>query len=300
MVSPSPSPPILPGIDLIPAFAHLFRLPVAILAGAAGATAVYVANPDAPILHVLLTALILVCMTSAACAINDYWDIEKDRIDHPDRPLPSRQLSLPQAWWAAALLFAVALLAALSLGPAPFWLVAASTVVLWDYSHLLLYNGILGNLIVASFISSLILLGSLVAHRPFALLYPMGFLFGYALAKEIIWDIHDAHGDRTQGIITLANQWGDATAFSLAWGLLFLLLGSIPLACAFLPITHPLLFALFSSLSILCLGAAVINYQWQRSDRAYQTLIGWERFSMVCGVFALLALSFPLLSSGVE
>lgn len=290
MVSPSSSPPIFPGINLIPAFFHLFRLPLGILAGAAGAAAVYVANPNTPVLHGLLTALILVCMASAACAINDYWDIEKDRIDHPDRPLPSRQLSLPQAWWAAVILFTVAMLAALPLGLAPLLIVVVSTVVLWNYSHWLLYSGIVGNLIVASIGSGLILLSSLVADRPLALLYPMGFLFFYALAKEIIWDIHDAEGDRSQGIVTVANQWGDTAAFSLAWGLLFLLLGSIPIASVLLPMSHPLLFVLFSSLTIFCLGGAVMNYQRQRSDRAYQVLIGWERFSMVCGVFTLLAM----------
>ncbi len=290
MVSPSSSPPLLPGIHLIPAFVHLFRLPVGIVAAAAGSATVYTLNPETSILHFLLTALILVCMTSAACAINDYWDVEKDRIDHPDRPLPSRQLSLSQAWWSAALLFAVAILAALPLGYAPFLLVVVSTVVLWNYSHLLLCNGIFGNLIVASIISGLIWLGSLIADRPFALLYPIGFLFCYALAKEIIWDIHDAEGDRSQGIVTIPNQWGDAAAFTLAWGLLFLALGSIPIACFLLPIPHPLLFALLSSLTILSLGAALLPYQWQRSDRTYQTLIQWERFSMVCGVFTLLAM----------
>jgi geranylgeranylglycerol-phosphate geranylgeranyltransferase len=299
MVSPSSSPPILLRIDLIPAFVHLFRLPVGMLAGAAGAASVYVTKPDTPIWQGLLTALILICMTSAACAINDYWDIEKDRIDHPDRPLPSKQLSLPQAWWSATLLFSVAILAALPLGLPPLLLVVVSTVVLWNYSHLLLYSGIVGNLIVASISSGLILLGSLVADRPIAMLYPIGFLFCYALAKEIIWDIHDAPGDRSQGIATVANQWGDTTAFSLAWGLLLLLLGSIPIACTFLPMSYPWLFALFSSLTILCLGGAVLNYQRQRSDRAYQVLIGWERFSMVCGVLALLVMSFPHLSYGV-
>jgi geranylgeranylglycerol-phosphate geranylgeranyltransferase len=270
-------------------FAHLFRLPVGIIAAAAGAATIYSLKPDTPLLDYLLTALVLVCITSAACAINDYWDIDKDRIDHADRPLPTKHLSLSQAWWAAVMLFGIANLCALLLGFAPFALVAISTVVLWNYSHLLLYSGIFGNLIVASIISGLILFGSLVAERPFDLLYPIGFVFVYALAKEIIWDIHDAKGDCRQGIVTVADQWGDATAFSIAWGLLISILVSIPIACSLLPMSHPLMFALCLSLTTLSLGAALICYQQQRSDRAYQTFIFWERFGMVCGVFALLA-----------
>jgi geranylgeranylglycerol-phosphate geranylgeranyltransferase len=188
------------------AFIHLFRLPVGILAALAGCATVAVLNAATPLTNYLLTAFILSSMTSAACAINDYWDIDKDCIDHPDRPLPSGQLTLSQAWWAAIVLFSGAIVAAVPLGLAVFCLVAVSTVLLWHYSHLLLYSGILGNVVVAASITTLILLGSLVAQRPFAMLYPAGFLFCYALVKKIIWDVHDTIGDRSQGIITIANQ----------------------------------------------------------------------------------------------
>jgi geranylgeranylglycerol-phosphate geranylgeranyltransferase len=290
MITPSPLR-LPPNIDAIRYFAHLFRLPVGIIAAAAGVVTIYILQPDTPLSDYLLTALVIVFMTSAACAINDYWDIEKDRIDHPDRPLPAQHLSLSQAWWAAVILFALANFGALSLGFYPFLLVAVSSVVLWNYSHLLLYSGIFGNIIVAAIISGLILLGSLVAGHPFDLLYPIGFVFIYALAKEIIWDIHDAKGDRGQGIVTIADLWGDAAAFLIAWSLLIFIFVSIPIACYLLPISHPLLFALFSSLMLLTLGGALIYYQRQRSDRAYQTFIFWERFGMVVGVFALLAIA---------
>jgi geranylgeranylglycerol-phosphate geranylgeranyltransferase len=227
-------------------------------------------------------------MTSAACTINDYWDLDKDRIDHPDRPLPSAHLSLQQAWWAAVILFGYALIAAVPLGLYPFILVAVSTVLLWNYSHLLIYSGILGNAIVAVIVAALIFLGSLVADRPFAMLYPMGFLFCYALAKEIIWDVHDATGDRHQGIVTFANRWGDRVAFSIAWGLLAVLLGSIPVALCLLSMAHPLLFAVFSLVTLLILGTALAHYQQQRSLSAYQRFVFWERLSIVFGVIALL------------
>jgi geranylgeranylglycerol-phosphate geranylgeranyltransferase len=228
-------------------------------------------------------------MTWAACAINDYWDVEKDRVDHPDRPLPAGVLSRSQAWWAAVILFSSAVIAAIPLGLHPLILVVFSIGLLWHYSHLLLYSGILGNFAVAFIITDLILLGGLVAHRPFALLYPACFLFGYALAKEMIWDVHDAAGDRSLGIVTLSNHWGDRVAFAIAWGLLGSLLVSLPVALYWLPMRYPLEFALFAGLLLLSLGVGLRQYQQQRSPESYQNYIFWERLSMVFGVFALFA-----------
>lgn len=274
-------------IGLIQAFAQLFRLPVGILAGIAGYVSVYALAPTRPLHHYLLTAAVLALMYFAACTINDYWDIDKDRIDHPERPLPSNRISLQQARWAAIILFASALIAAIPLGFYPIILVTVSIALLWNYSHLLLYNGILGNFIVALVVSNLIFLGSLVAGKPFAMLYATGFLFCYTLAKEVIWDVHDAKGDRSQNIMTIPNRWGDQTAFFVVWGLIALLIMSMPIALLWLPMAHPLVFAGFSSAMLLCLGLAIAHYQQQRSDEAYKQLVFWERVSMLLGIVGL-------------
>ncbi len=286
MISTS-SPQFSNSISLIRAFAQLFRLPVGILAALAGCATLY-ALTATQLQQYLLTASVLFCMYSAACAINDYWDLDKDRIDHPERPLPSGRLRARQTWWAAVVLFACALIAAIPLGLYSFILVAVSTVLLWNYSHLLTYSGILGNAVVAAIIAALIFLATLVVGRPFAMLYPTWFLFSYTLAKEIIWDVHDAVGDHTQGIVTVANRWGNRTAFLAAWGLIGMLIGSIPVALLLLPMARPLLFAVFSPVMLLSLGKALARYQQQGSVSAYTGFIFWERLGMLFGVLGLL------------
>lgn len=288
------SPNAIGGIRLIRAFAHLFRLPPAILAALAGCATIYALHSTAQLPQYLLSAVVLVCMNSAACAINDYWDLDKDRIDHPERPLPSGRLKPQQAWRAAVILFAWALIAAIPLGLYPFILVAVNTYLLWNYSHLLLYSGILGNVVVSVVVASILFLGGLVAGQPFAMLYPTGFVFFYILAKEIIWDVHDAAGDRAQGIVTVANRWGDSIAFFSIWGLIGGLTGSIPIALLLLPMKHPLLFAGFSSIMLVTLGVATARFQQRRSARAYEGFILWERLSVLFGVIGLLGTAPPL------
>jgi geranylgeranylglycerol-phosphate geranylgeranyltransferase len=287
------SPNSIDGSARIRAFGELFRLPVSLVAGLAGCATTYALNSTLPLQTYLLTIIILVAMTSAACAINDYWDLDKDRLNHPKRPLPSGRLSLEQAWWSAVILFVCALGAAISLGFYPFVLVAVSILLLWNYSHLLKYSGIVGNVLVAAIIAELIFLGSLVAHKPFAMLYPLGFLFLYALARELIWDVHDTDGDRQIGIVTVANRWGEQTAFRIAWGLISALLASIPVALFVLSMVHPLLFAIFACAMLLSFGIMLIPYQQQRSARTYERFVFWERIGMLFGVLGLLGTAPP-------
>ena len=294
-MSTSSSPNSIGRIRLLYAFVQLFRPTPSILAALAGCATVYALDGATQLHQYLLTASVLVCMTSAACAINDYWDLDKDRINHPHRPLPSGRLSPQQACWAAVVLFTCALFAALPLGLYPFILVAVSTVLLWNYSHLLTVSGILGNMLVAAIVAALILLGSLVAGRPFAMLYPIWFLFCYILAREIIWDVHDAEGDRAQGVVTVANCWGARAAFLIAWGLFGVLMGSIPVALLLLPMAYPLWFAVFSSVMLLSFATALARYQQQRSSRAYEGFILWGRLSMLFGMVGLLATASPLI-----
>ena len=288
MTSTSSSHNSMGGISLIRTFAHLFRLQPGILAAMAGCAAIYALNSASQLPQYLLTAIILLCMNSAACAINDYWDLEKDRIDHPERPLPSGRLKPRQAWWAAVIMFATALIAAIPLGLYPSILVGVNIILLWNYSHLLIYNGIFGNLIVSAVVASILFLSGLVAGQPFAMVYPTGFVFFYIWAKEIIWDVHDAAGDRAQGIVTIANRWGAPTAFFIAWGLMVALMVSIPVALFLLPMKHPVLFAVFAPIMLLLLGVATARFQRQRSASAYEGFVLWERLSVLFGVIGLL------------
>ncbi|BAY21200.1 prenyltransferase, UbiA family protein [Calothrix sp. NIES-2100] len=291
----SPSPQENHTIRLIRDFAQLFRLPVAIVAALTGCATIYAINSAASLQQYLLTAIILILTHAAACAINDYWDVDKDRIDHPQRPLPSGRISPQQVWWTALILFIGAVVAAIPLGISCLILVTVSSILLWNYSHILLRSGILANFIVATIASAVILLGSLVGDRPFAMLYPIGFVFLYTLAKEIIWDLHDTAGDRSQGIVTIANSWGKETAFGIAWGLMGTLIISIAIALLLLPMAHTLMFFVFSTAMLVSVAIALLRYQQQGSVTAYEGFVFWERIAMLLGVVGLLGTAPALL-----
>lgn len=288
MVTLPSSPKHFNSPNLIQGVAQLCRPTLSVLAAVAGCLTIFALQPDASAWIYLQTATVLICMTAGAFAINDFDDIEKDRVNHPERPLPSGALLPHQAWWIAVMLFCGALGAAVPLGLACWILVAISTLLLWNYAAILNISGILGNGVVAMIVATLIFLASLVAERPLAMLYPSAFLFFYILAKEIVWDIHDAEGDRQRDVHTIANIWGPTPAFSIAWGLIVLLLTSIPIAIIQLTMAHPVLFGLCAPMMLVSFALALFRYQKIQTSLTYKNLIVLGRLGMILGLVGLL------------
>ncbi|NET35680.1 MAG: hypothetical protein F6K19_27255 [Cyanothece sp. SIO1E1] len=72
-----------------------------------------------------------------------------------------------------------------------------------------------------------------------------------------------------------------------------MLIASLPMVLLLLPMTHPRFFTIFSLAMLLSLGAALMRYQRQRSVKAYEGFIFWERLGMLSGVIGLLGTAPP-------
>src|SRR2546430_10354321 len=91
----------------------------------------------------------------AICAfsmvVNDYYDIEVDRVNQPTRPLPSGQVSKKGAVGIAAVVLGVGFAAAgLLLDLTAVLIVALYSFLAWLYDSRAKKDGLAGNLIVAS------------------------------------------------------------------------------------------------------------------------------------------------------
>ncbi len=86
--------------------------------------------------HFAAAALASTCLYASGAIQNDLADMARDRALHPTRPLPSGQVRPSSAFVAAVLALTVGILAAASLGAAPFVaaLAAGGAIVLYDYA----------------------------------------------------------------------------------------------------------------------------------------------------------------------
>ena len=108
-----------------------------VLAGAALASAAAPVTAPVTLGGVVLLALAMVLYYTAGMYLNDLFDVELDRLERPERPLPAGHLSKREALGATMLLFSVGTFCLSLLGTAPLvsGLVLVALIVFYDAWH---------------------------------------------------------------------------------------------------------------------------------------------------------------------
>ena len=220
-------------------------------------------------------------------AYNDITDIETDRLNRPDRPLPSGKISSSSAMIGligTMVLSIVSLLAGL-------WKLSSegetdsiiSSVVIWAAAILLLilyegvsgirglkHSGLIGNFCIAVAIGMDVVFGASGLGSPTdqKVLALAGMAVSFSLAREVIKDIEDIHGDFDR--VTFPKKVGIENARSVAWllTLLAVVLLFAPFMFGIFPIHHILFVAPGGFLLML-----VKSKLFLEEDRAAQYLI---------------------------
>ncbi len=220
-------------------------------------------------------------------AYNDITDIETDRLNRPDRPLPSGKISSSSAMIGligTMLLSIVSLLAGL-------WKLSSegetdsimSSVGIWAAAILLLilyegvsgirglkHSGLVGNFCIAVAIGMDVVFGAAGLGSPTdqKVLALAGMAVSFSLAREVIKDIEDIHGDFDR--VTFPKKVGIENARSVAWllTLLAVVLLFAPFMFGIFPLHHILFVAPGGFLLML-----VKSKLFLEEDRAAQYLI---------------------------
>lgn len=172
-------------------------------------------------------ALGFVCgffLSATALILNDYFDLEVDRINAPERPLPSGLVSKPEVIGLTIITTVLGLASAYLIGP-PELLVA---VIFWGIGFL--YNwkykeaGLLGNLMVSASTAVTFILGGMIAGEPWnKIVWIVGMIgFFLDLGEEIGADAMDMEGDKKRRSRSIALMKGRPFAIRISGSLFFL------------------------------------------------------------------------------
>lgn len=193
-------------------------------------------------------------VSASANVSNDYFDREVDRVNRPDRPLPSGRISVAGLWTLFIVCAFVGLASAALLGPAVLIYAAAVWGLALLYNVRLKEMGLAGNLAVAACVSSTIVLGGAVAGAITGLVLTFGALaFLFDLGEEIASDAMDVEGDRLRSSRSIAARSGRTVALRLS-GVAF----SLFIALTFLPYVAGWLGPAY----LLCAAAAGLVMGW--------------------------------------
>jgi len=176
-----------------------------------------------------LTNLMLACISgmlimAGANSINDYFDLEIDRINKPKRPLPSGQMTPKTAKRFALMLFLTGIILAVPIGKASLGLALFSSLAVYAYSAWLKKTAVWGNITVAVISGLAFVYGGLAVGRIYPALIVGLFAMLFHWGREIIKDIEDIEGDRSHNLRTLPILKGEKAALLLATVVLSLLI----------------------------------------------------------------------------
>jgi geranylgeranylglycerol-phosphate geranylgeranyltransferase len=195
-------------------------------------------------------------ITAAGNTINDYFDAGIDRINRPDRPIPSGRVTPRAALLLAAFLFLAGIITCIPAGPLCLGIALANSLLLLLYAARLKRVPLAGNLLVAYLSGSLFLFGGALAGgagaaRTLALAL---ITFLAMMAREILKASEDLEGDRAFGAVTLPAILGvpRSSLLALACAAGAVLVSLLPLV----PWWSPLYLVSIAVPDLLILGGA--------------------------------------------
>jgi len=158
-------------------------------------------------------------ISSGAFALNDYFDIESDRINKKNTPIINGEISTHQALWLAIGLLAMGIAIAYPLGVPAFAIAVLFALLSVAYDWKLKDIALVGNSIIAASMAIVFIFTDVALSNNISLITMMialiSFVFG--LAREILKTVQDVEGDtKARGSRTLPVLIGKGNSLILA------------------------------------------------------------------------------------
>jgi len=235
-------------------YIKIIRPITSIMAGLAVIIGLILSGAQIPILF-LYAFLAVFFLSGAGMVINDYYDLEIDKINAPHRPLPSGRISKKNALFYSIFLFMTGIFFSALLNIYCLILALFNTFLEILYSRNLKKFFLLGNVMVSWFAASIFLFGAFVTFdfRIIGLISLLTFLI--TMGREIYKCIEDTRGDRKMGLDTLPIAIGVDSAKDIARGFIAsaILISPLPYVLGFLNISYLIVVSIGSILLLYAL-----------------------------------------------
>lgn len=242
----------------------------------------------------LQAAAIAVLFTAAGNTLNDYYDRETDRVNHPERPIPSGQVTARGALAVAGLLFAATVPWSLFLRWELLAVVLVNLAFMASYEAVFKRTGLRGNLLIAWLVASLFLFGGLALYPDLPALLPVLVLallaFLATLGREIVKDIEDVGGDTDRETLPMRIGTTGAARVAAASFVLAVGLSGLPPALQMLGLLPRLGLAY---LPVVLVADAILIYAARNSTRRPGLSQRAAKYGMMVALLAFLVGALP-------
>jgi geranylgeranylglycerol-phosphate geranylgeranyltransferase len=198
----------IPVMRKIAALILLVR-PLNILITAIAIAVGYIISTETISLFIIVSAALSGSFTAAAGNIvNDLFDVDTDKINHPERPLAGNLVTYNSAKIIWFFLTLSSFILASLVDMYAFIIILSVHILLILYSFRLKSTIITGNVVISFLTASAFLYGGYAAGNIKNTIIPAIFAFLINYARELIKDMEDVKGDLSSGIVTLPGKYG--------------------------------------------------------------------------------------------
>ncbi len=179
---------------------------------------------------VIWSGIAAMIVAAAGNIINDYFDLEIDLINRPNRPIPLKFITKNEAVLGYLIMLIASTTISYFLSINIFYVVSLTNIILFVYSAYLKKVLFVGNIVVAFCTSLVFMFGGIVIGNLIDAIIPASFAFLINLIREILKDIEDIDGDRQANIITIPIRFGTphSRIILMAISILLILMTLVP------------------------------------------------------------------------
>ncbi|MBI2578921.1 MAG: UbiA family prenyltransferase [Candidatus Aenigmarchaeota archaeon] len=165
---------------------------------------------------VILAMISAFLISGAGMVINDYYDIEIDKINKPERPLPSGKIAPKTAKTYSIVLFLLGISMSYFINLYAFATAVFVSAMLFAYAMKLKKMVLAGNIAVSALVGLSFVYGGLAVGSYFIPLLLAFLAFLANMGREIYKSIEDVLGDHKYGANTLPIKYGVLKAKMIA------------------------------------------------------------------------------------
>lgn len=181
-------------------------------------------------------------ISASILVMNDYFDVETDKINAPHRPIPSNLVTQNEALYFSLFLLFAGILLGYLISITLFLISIMLAVVGFLYNRYFKKSGFPGNLMVSFSVGMTFIYGGASVGLPF---HKMVLFFGLIaalidLGEEIAADAMDVKGDQLINSNSLAIKYGKSTALKISGFIFFLvvMLSLVPFILNWFPVIY--------------------------------------------------------------
>jgi geranylgeranylglycerol-phosphate geranylgeranyltransferase len=241
---------------------------------------------DYSAIKIILAGISASLTAAAGNIINDIYDKEADKINHPERPLVTGTLTTKNAWTEYSIFIIAAIAASSFVNQTALVIVVLTSVLLFLYSARLKKIPLLGNITVGYLTGLAFIYGGISVNNVNSAFIPAIFAFLINLIREIIKDLEDIEGDAKAGLHTFPEKFGIQASM-----LLITFLTIILIAFTFYPFIENIYNIEFFVLVMLVVNPILVFFlkllYTKEKNKNFNKLSNLLKLNMVIGLAAI-------------